>query len=1233
MNRLPGSDLTIGYLTPRIGDNVSQALWSGVVDAARERGAKLICFAGDILRDDAGFPSPANVVYDLVNLDMVDGLVSWASSLGGSLTHGGVVAFHHRYQPLPMVSITLPMPGVPTISIDSYQGMLDVIAHLIEFHGHRRLAFIRGPEGHYYAQERYRAYADALSAHGIPVDPKLVTTPGDFVPSAGVMGMRLLLDERKLRPQADFEAVVTVSDLPALGALQELGDRGIAVPEAVALAGFNDAPEGRFVTPPLTTVRLPFYEQGRRAVEMLLALLAGEQAPEQVVLPAELKVRRSCGCLLPSVAQAAVHCAGVPGPVSIAGSTASAFAAQRESILDAMAQAAEACANGLAPDWAERLLDAFVAEAAGNPTAEGVFLRALDQNLRLVILAGGQVESWQGVISALRGHSRLCVSDDPQALRRAEDLWGQARVLIGEAAQRARGHNTAQRARQIEALRQINQALVTTFDVAELADVLAQDLPSLGIECCYLALYKDPQQPGAGAKVILAYDERGRIDPAEIAEIVEIPFAIPAHRSRALACSVVVEPLYFRDEQLGFVLFGIGPKDGPGQGSRDGVIYDVLRGQIGSSLKGALLFDEIRQARIAAEKADQLKTRLLANVSHELRTPLNVIIGSTREMLALTPDGAALPDGVLHKLEHIHHSAEHQLRVINDLLDLSRAEIDELDLYLELLDPRPLLEEAFDTLRLVAAGSRSSAGITGGGSVTWHLRLPDRLPVIQADPVRLRQILLNLLSNAAKFVERGQVILGAEVTPPYLHIWVRDTGPGIPDEMQERIFEPFTTLARPRRAQAGVGLGLSITRRLVALHQGSMRVESYPGQGSTFHVYLPLPLLSDRPSTPPSFPAVEAGTSAESGTGRPVLLLISSHDRPAAEIVEFSRCQGLEIHKLRASDDLDAVMQRVQPAALAWDLADAGSGDWLVIRRLRNHPKLSQAPFILYGQQAGKEAALSIGMTDFVAKPVNKGTLVEVINDICPPELREAGPVLIVDDDPQVLDSYRDLVALRYPGYSIQTAADGTAALACMAEETPSLVILDLMMPEMDGFDVLSWMRANARTRRVPVLVLSSRVLTFDDVKRLEQHAMVTLHSKGILSADEMAASLHRALFGTDALPQHTSALVKQAVAYFHQNYNRPLSRWEIAAAIGVSEDYLSQIFRQELDISPWEYLNRYRILQAIERLGHTNDSLGAVARQVGFKDPAYFSRVFHKVMGLSPTEYRDRKDKEGARR
>jgi YesN/AraC family two-component response regulator len=196
-----------------------------------------------------------------------------------------------------------------------------------------------------------------------------------------------------------------------------------------------------------------------------------------------------------------------------------------------------------------------------------------------------------------------------------------------------------------------------------------------------------------------------------------------------------------------------------------------------------------------------------------------------------------------------------------------------------------------------------------------------------------------------------------------------------------------------------------------------------------------------------------------------------------------------------------------------------------------------------------------------------------------------------------------------------------------MLADPPSLVILDLMMPDMDGFEVLDRMRGDDRTRQVPVVILSGRQLSLNDVKRLEQHAAVTLQSKDILSEDEIIASLHRSLFGDDTLPPQTSALAKRAIAYLHQNYARPLARWEIAEGIGVSEDYLSRVFNRELGISPWDYLNRYRISRAKELLRVTYDSISRVGRRVGFSDPAYFSRVFRRTTGMSPRAYREQSD------
>jgi AraC-like DNA-binding protein len=470
----------------------------------------------------------------------------------------------------------------------------------------------------------------------------------------------------------------------------------------------------------------------------------------------------------------------------------------------------------------------------------------------------------------------------------------------------------------------------------------------------------------------------------------------------------------------------------------------------------------------------------------------------------------------------------------------------------------------------------------------------------------LRQIFLNLLSNAKKYTQRGEITLGAEVLPPQVHFWVTDTGLGIDREQQERIFEPFVTLEENRHIAGGIGLGLSITRHLVALHGGTMRLDSQPNQGSTFHIYLPLPALDQTsPVKQDHLPSV--------------LLLIASHEELTREILEICHKQNLEIFRLRNSEDLENALSTTKPLALAWDLSNAEAEDWSLVRRLRHYPSLSQAPFILYG----RPAEAPIGMTGFVVKSSNPKTLLDAVLAMSP--VQGSGPVLIVDDDPQAREVHKTLVEEGLPNYRICLAESGEAALAAMEKEVPALVLLDLVMPGLSGADVLDRMRTDANLRQVPIIVLSNKLLSLEDVKRIENHTRVTLQSKGIWSAEETATVLNRAVFGGDSLPTHTSALVKQAIAYLHQNYAHPVSRWEIAEAVGVSEDYLSRVFTRELNISPWDYLNRYRVLQSKQLLLNTTESIGAIARQVGFKDQAYFSRVFHKVTGISPQRFRER--------
>jgi AraC-like DNA-binding protein/DNA-binding response OmpR family regulator len=350
------------------------------------------------------------------------------------------------------------------------------------------------------------------------------------------------------------------------------------------------------------------------------------------------------------------------------------------------------------------------------------------------------------------------------------------------------------------------------------------------------------------------------------------------------------------------------------------------------------------------------------------------------------------------------------------------------------------------------------------------------------------------------------------------------------------------------------------------------------------------------------------------------VLLLSSSDQLPQTMVELSQHCGWAIRRLRVKDDLDVVLQEAQPAMLALDLTDATADEWSLVQRLRSHPQLCRLPFLVYGRETGDLRVPPVGMTNVITKPVSGKTLMDTLSALCPSS--KADPILIVDDDPQARELYARLASQALPDYPVRLAESGQAALALLAHETPSLVILDLVMPEVDGFAVLERLRADHRTRQVPVLVMSGKILSLEDIQRLD-YARVTFQSKEILSQDEAVDCLRRVFAGSQELPQPTSALVKRALSYIHQNYSRSLSRQEIAAAVGVSESYLSRIFHQEVGLSPWECLTRFRVQIAKELLSGTGDSITDVAGQVGFEDPAYFSRVFGKYAGQSPLAYR----------
>lgn len=665
-------------------------------------------------------------------------------------------------------------------------------------------------------------------------------------------------------------------------------------------------------------------------------------------------------------------------------------------------------------------------------------------------------------------------------------------------------------------------------------------------------------------------------------------------RSRA------VIPVFFGDQLLGGMdLQCISPRL---ELRTELLSLQLLANQVGIALHNARLYDEAVQSKAAAEKANQLKTRLLANVSHELRAPLNIILGYCQAIL-LNPSlyHVELPADLMRDLGNIANSGEHLIRLINDLLDVSRAEIGALDLFPETIAPTALLRDVFAAMADQHDDQRD---------LSWCLNMPEQLPLIKADAVRLRQILINLLSNANKFTETGSITLGASVEPPHLHIWVQDTGMGMSDEQLAHIFEPFVSGDAQGQRPKGIGLGLNITRRLVMLHDGTLSCESKPGQGSIFHVYLPLPNLADQ---------VDVGSPIDET--RDVMLVISANSMPDDVILELCEQQDLQYYPLHLVSDLEAILEEVSPAAIAWDMADMAPSNWQYIQQIKAHPRLNRIPFLVY--RHGAVESQREGPTNILTKPVQHHSLYDYIASTRPDS--SGGTILLVDDDPQTRKTHRDMITGRFAGFEIIEARDGSEAIQLLKQITPSLILLDLMMPEIDGFKVLAEIRANEATRQVPVIVISGKVLTFEDVKKLD-YSNVIYQRKDMLTEDEAIKSLQKVFAAADdLLPQPTSLLVKQALAYLQINYQQPITRQEIASAIGTSEGYLSRIFRQEVGLTLWDFLARLRMQYAQDHLLNysTSKSIAEIAYQVGYDDPAYFCKVFKKYTGYAPKNFR----------
>src|SRR5437870_9704660 len=482
------------------------------------------------------------------------------------------------------------------------------------------------------------------------------------------------------------------------------------------------------------------------------------------------------------------------------------------------------------------------------------------------------------------------------------------------------------------------------------------------------------------------------------------------------------------------------------------------------------------RANEEAERASRFKDQFLSTMSHELRTPLNSVLGFSA-LLAEERYGT-LNERQARYVSHIHNGGQHLLNLINDILDLSKIEAGRLELAIENVLVPTAFAEVTSTLRsLVEKKSQTLSQFAATGLA------------IRADSTRFKQVLMNLVGNAIKFSPAGgRIELVAHKTDGQVRVEVRDTGPGIPPEEQKRIFDAFYRFSQSGEATEGTGLGLAITRRLVELQGGQLGLQSQPGQGSCFFFSLPAATVLRQASPRIS----EAGAKSE----EPPRVLVIEDDPVAGQLIQTHlTASGYEVVLCNEPGRAAEMAAELQPDAITLDILMEPSG-WEVLVQLKNDARTASVPIIVVTIVDQPSMGAALGADEYLVKPVERAALLAAV-DRClaarggaPP----ARPILVVEDDPPTREVITEL--LTEQGYAVATAADGAQARAWVATSLPELVVLDLLLPKVSGFELLAEWRASPRTADLPVFVLTSKDLTREEEINLRAHVELLLRKE-----------------------------------------------------------------------------------------------------------------------------------------
>ncbi|MBN2441074.1 MAG: substrate-binding domain-containing protein [Spirochaetales bacterium] len=584
---------TLGLLLDWAGTHYQMKVWSGAADLCRDTNTNLICFVGGAIKSPYMYEKQRNKLYDLISEKNVDGIIVLTSTISHYVGYTEMLEFFSRYKSFPCVSVGAHMEGVASVVVDNEFGMRELMGHLIHVHGYERFAYIGGPEENTDAQQRYVAFKKMLDLNNLQQKESLYIQ-GDFNMLSGQAAVYKLLDDRKV----DFDVVVAANDEMAVGAIAALRGRGYKIPEDIAVVGFDDIEINKSITPLITTVRQPLYQQGRIATETLLRLLNKADNPGLQNLPTELIIRESCGCFSRKFDKEI--------PITINTEVKEfddAFTSRKTFLLEEIRKPFvsyygdySSFSRSSISSRIEELLNAFYSELVRKQP--GLFVSVWKDILFQTIQSGLSLAFWSQALACLHRAALSLIQNQALGMQ-AEELVTRARKMLEESEKQVNDLDQLNKTRETITTRAIEEHLVSTINLADLLNLLERTLPKLGIKSCYLTLCEDEKDKRANTSLlILAFNEHGGIDIGEDGIIFSSSNLLPAEMlPKGRRFEILVDALDYSINQLGIVIFEMEPK---------GILaWDILRGRLRETVKGALLLKRVQSQNKALAKANQ----------------------------------------------------------------------------------------------------------------------------------------------------------------------------------------------------------------------------------------------------------------------------------------------------------------------------------------------------------------------------------------------------------------------------------------------------------------------------------------------------------------------------------------------------------------------------------------------------------------------------------------------------